>query len=95
MTAMAPRTGRAGRMTLTVKLFAMLRERAGVDRLDLDIAEGTTVADALRVLARSEELDGALNGLSAVIAVNREYANPGRTLWSGDELALIPPLSGG
>jgi molybdopterin converting factor subunit 1 len=82
-------------MTLTVRLFAVLRERARADRVDLDIAEGATVAEALRQLAQSKELGNVLEGLPTVMAVNREYADPERRLRAGDELALIPPLSGG
>jgi molybdopterin synthase catalytic subunit len=76
-------------MTVRVRLFAMLRERAGTGELELDLPEGARVADAL---ARLEDLAG---GLSLVMAVNREYAEPDAPLAAGDELALIPPVSGG
>ena len=76
-------------MTVRVRLFAMLRERAGTDEIELELPDGARVSDAL---ARLEELAG---GLSLVMAVNREYAEPGARLSPGDELALIPPVSGG
>src|SRR5688500_11274749 len=76
-------------MTVRVRLFAMLRERAGADEIELELPEGARVADAL---ARLEDLAG---GLSLVMAVNREYAAPDARLTAGDELALIPPVSGG
>lgn len=76
-------------MTVRVRLFAMLRERAGIDVVELELPEGARVADALE---RLEELAG---GLSLVMAVNREYARPDAPLAAGDELALIPPVSGG
>jgi molybdopterin synthase catalytic subunit len=76
-------------MTVRVRLFAMLRERAGRDELQLELPEGARVSDAL---AAVEDLAG---GLSLVIAVNREYARPDQRLAPGDELALIPPVSGG
>ncbi|MBN1530262.1 MAG: molybdenum cofactor biosynthesis protein MoaE [Thermoleophilaceae bacterium] len=76
-------------MEVTVRLFAMLRERAGASEVVLDLPEGARVADALA------ELDGLADGLPLVMAVNREYADAGRALDPGDELALIPPVSGG
>jgi molybdopterin synthase catalytic subunit len=76
-------------MEVTVRLFAMLRERAGRAELVLDLPEGARVADAI------EELHGLAEGLPLVMAVNREYANLDRALDPGDELALIPPVSGG
>jgi MoaE-MoaD fusion protein len=76
-------------MNVTVRLFAILRERAGRDRVELELPEGASVADALAAL------DDLAGGLSLVMAVNREYAPADRTLQPGDELALIPPVSGG
>lgn len=95
MSQVTERKPGAGRMTVTVKLFAALRERFGADAIQLDLAEGATVAEALRLLAQPERLGGMLDPRSTVMAVNREYADPGRALEAGDELALIPPLSGG
>ena len=76
-------------MTVRIRLFAMLRERAGRDELELELPEGARVADALAAL------DHLAGGLSLVLAVNREYAPPDAVLQAGDELALIPPVSGG
>jgi MoaE-MoaD fusion protein len=76
-------------MRVSVRLFAALRERAGRDALELELPEGARVRDAL---AAVDELAG---GLALVLAVNREYADPGDELRAGDELALIPPVSGG
>ncbi|HEV3048303.1 MAG TPA: cyclic pyranopterin monophosphate synthase MoaC [Solirubrobacteraceae bacterium] len=85
----------ARELTLNVRLFAMLRERAGADTVQLRLAPGATVADALRALAEREELREPLARMRVVMAVNREYADPGTSLCGDDELALIPPLSGG
>jgi MoaE-MoaD fusion protein len=74
---------------VTVRLFAMLRERAGADEVRLELPEGARVGDALG------ELSGLADGLPLVMAVNREYASAETVLDSGDELALIPPVSGG
>jgi molybdopterin converting factor subunit 1 len=83
-------------MLLQVRLFAVLRERAGRDSLEIELAEGATVADALRALAAaSEPLGAALEAMPVVMAVNRTYAGEEEKLSPGDELALIPPVSGG
>ncbi|HSC03336.1 MAG TPA: molybdenum cofactor biosynthesis protein MoaE [Solirubrobacteraceae bacterium] len=76
-------------MQIRVRLFAGLRERAGASELELELPEGAVVADALE---RMRELT---DGVPVVMAVNHEYASPGSTLASGDEVALIPPVSGG
>ncbi len=76
-------------MKVRVRLFAALRERAGADEVELELPDGARVADAL---ARLDDLAG---GLSLVMAVNREYASGDAPLSAGDELALIPPVSGG
>ncbi len=76
-------------MEVTVRLFAMLRERAGTPEVTLELPEGARVRDALDALADLAE------GLPLVLAVNREYAAEDRVLDPGDELALIPPVSGG
>jgi molybdopterin synthase catalytic subunit len=74
---------------VTVRLFAMLRERAGSDSVTLTLPEGARVRDALDSLA------GLAEGIPLVMAVNREYASEEQVLAAGDELALIPPVSGG
>ena len=76
-------------MEITVRLFAMLRERAGTSQVTLDLPEGARVSDALDSLA------GLAEGLPLVMAVNREYADADQLLAADDELALIPPVSGG
>jgi MoaE-MoaD fusion protein len=82
-------------MTVTVRLFAILRERAGTDRLELALPEQATVADALAALSRMPALSALLERLPVRMAVNRDYASPQTRLAADDELALIPPLSGG
>jgi MoaE-MoaD fusion protein len=77
------------RMKVTVRLFAALRERAGTGEVQLELADGARVQDALDALA---EISG---DTPVVMAVNREYADAGTTLYPNDELALIPPVSGG
>jgi MoaE-MoaD fusion protein len=72
-----------------VKLFAALRERAGTGERALELAKGARTADVWPALGLGEEPAGLL------YAVNREYAERDRALADGDEVALIPPVSGG
>jgi len=76
-------------MQVRIRLFAMLRERAGTDSLTLELPDGANVGDAL------DELRWLTGGLRTVLAVNRDYASPETRLRADDELALIPPVSGG
>ncbi|HEY5262358.1 MAG TPA: molybdenum cofactor biosynthesis protein MoaE [Solirubrobacteraceae bacterium] len=82
-------------MTVRVHLFAILRERAGSNWVEVDLAEGATVADAIRVLSELPALAGVLDRIPVQMAVNREYATIDTRLLANDELALIPPISGG
>jgi len=74
---------------ITVKLFAGLRERAGENERELELDAGARVGDVWAPLGLGEEPEGLL------YAVNKEYAPPDRRLSDGDEVALIPPVSGG
>ena len=74
-------------VAVTVRLFAGLRERAGAARLEVDGVE--RVGDVWAKLGLGEEPAGLL------YAVNREYAGRESALRDGDEVALIPPVSGG
>jgi molybdopterin synthase catalytic subunit len=76
-------------MDVTVRLFAGLRERAGADVVALELPDGARVGDALACM------DALIAGVPVVMAVNQEYAEPEQALVTGDELALIPPVSGG
>ncbi len=76
-------------MKVAVKLFAGLRERAGTGGRDLELPPGAHVADVWRALELGSEPPGLL------YAVNKEYAERERALADGDEVALIPPVSGG
>jgi molybdopterin synthase catalytic subunit len=82
-------------VTVSVRLFSLLRERAGCERVELQLDDGATVADALAALARLPSLSEVLERLPVQLAVNRDYATAATPLAEEDELALIPPLSGG
>ena len=81
-------------MNVNVKLFAIARDRAGTGELSLELSDGATVAAAGRALV---ERFISLADLEPRVAyaVNREYAAREAVLRDGDELAVIPPVSGG
>jgi molybdopterin synthase catalytic subunit len=76
-----------------VRLFAGLRERSGTGTVDVELAEASTVADVWPAVAQAVPLGDKPDGV--MVAVNRTYAEPGQQLVEGDEVALIPPVSGG
>lgn len=82
-------------MKVSVRLFAVLRDHAGRNRIDLQLSERATVAEAIEALAQRPELAEALARIPVRMAVNCEYADPQTELHAGDELALIAPISGG
>ncbi|MGI8440379.1 MAG: molybdenum cofactor biosynthesis protein [Thermoleophilaceae bacterium] len=77
-------------MEVTIRLFAMLRERAGASEVTLELPDGARVSDAVAALGPVAPPE-----IPLVMAVNREYARDDRVLGAGDELALVPPVSGG
>ena len=81
-------------LRITVRLFALLRDRAGVAELPLDVPAGATVKLAAE---RLKTLHPSLADLlpRVAYAVNRSYVPAGTELHDGDELAIIPPVSGG
>ena len=74
-------------MLVSVRLFAGLRERAGASHVDVELPEPATVADLLAAMDLAPR--------SCVAAINREYAGPESPIAPGDEVALVPPVSGG
>jgi molybdopterin converting factor subunit 1 len=82
-------------MFVHVRLFAMLRERAGRDAVQVELPDGATVRDAVDAVAREHGLGELIARMPVVMAVNREYASGDVSLSEADELALIPPVSGG
>jgi molybdopterin synthase catalytic subunit len=82
-------------MTVSVRLFAILRERAGRDSVEIELPEGATVGDAFARLAETPGLAELVERMPLRMAVNREYASAGAPIMAGDELAVIPPISGG
>jgi molybdopterin synthase catalytic subunit len=76
-------------VTVRVRLFAALRERAGSGSVEVALPEGAVVGDVWSALDLGDEPTGLL------FAVNRTYAERDRALSDGDEVAMIPPVSGG
>ena len=76
-------------MQVSIRLFAGLRERAGTGARELELREGATVADVWAALDLGDEPSGLL------YAVNKRYAASDTELGEGDEVAVIPPVSGG
>src|SRR5689334_25210114 len=82
-------------MVVSVRLFAVLREAAHRDALDVELEDGATAGDLVDAVARDAGIGAVVQPSSVVVAVNREYVEPGHPLHDGDEVALIPPVSGG
>lgn len=81
-------------MDVRVRFFATLRDAAGRDECWVALEPGARGADAKVVLTvRYPRLNGLID--SARLAVNREYQAWEVPLFDGDELGLIPPVSGG
>ncbi|HEV8537124.1 MAG TPA: MoaD family protein [Candidatus Limnocylindria bacterium] len=80
-------------MRVNIRLFASYREAAGRGHFDLELPAGASVRDAIARILREHPL--IAEGRQVVIARNREYVTPDAPLADGDELALIPPVSGG
>ncbi len=76
-------------MRITVRLFAALRERAGWSQRELDLPDGAVVGDVWPALGIGDEPPGL------AYARNREYAAREAAIAAGDEVAVIPPVSGG
>jgi molybdopterin converting factor subunit 1 len=81
-------------MKVAVKLFAAAREAAGASEVMVELADGSTVGELRAAIG---EQWPALEALmtSSLIAVNAEYAPASVRVEAGDEVALIPPVSGG
>ena len=80
-------------MNVRVRLFASAREAAGVGHLLLDLPPGATVRDAVAAVTKEHPLVAEIRQM--VIARDRDYVTLDETLTEGNELALIPPVSGG
>lgn len=81
-------------MKVTALLFAGYREAVGTSSVDLELAEGATLGDLADLM--SNRYPGLPGDSSRIVgAVNEEYQRHDHLLAEGDEVALIPPVSGG
>ena len=81
-------------MRIRVLYFGILRERLGLSEEAIDLADGATVGEVTALLSRRHG-DLSAGVASLRLAVNLEYVDSGRVLANGDEVAVIPPVSGG
>ena len=81
-------------MRVTVRLFARLRDLAGAGELTREAAEGATVAAIWDALVRDYPAIAPYSA-SMSCAVNAEYSRLSATVRDGDEVAFLPPVSGG
>lgn len=80
-------------MKVQILFFASLRERTGHKTMELEIASGMTAQSLLAQLRR--DIPAMADAGRISLAVNEEYCEPSQVLQDGDEIALIPPVSGG
>lgn len=81
-------------MELSVRLFALYRERGGRSSITVAVRDGATVAD-LTAEVRRQLPNLAPPEVKIVVAVNTDYADSDVVLRPGDDVCLIPPVSGG
>ena len=81
-------------MKVTVMLFAAARELAGTDTLELDVPPGATIAVLRGEMSRQVPRLAPLVA-GSLFALGSDYANDSAAIAPGDEIALIPPVSGG
>lgn len=84
-------------MRVKLLCFGVLKDLLGLATEEVQVPEGSTVADLLQNLERrtSNSTMDAQVWHSLAVAVNREYSPAGTVLRDGDEVALLPPVSGG
>jgi molybdopterin synthase catalytic subunit len=80
---------------IDVLYFGVLKDVAGCERESLELGDGSTVADAVRLLRARASNGSDVTWNSLAVAVNREYAGPETVVQDGDEVAFLPPVSGG
>jgi molybdopterin synthase sulfur carrier subunit len=80
-------------MTISILAFGVAREIIGGSSVSLNLDEGASAADLKFILEK--QYPSLLKLTSFMIAVNNEYAQPSQIIIAGDEVAIIPPVSGG
>ena len=77
-----------------MKFFASYREAVGREEIEIDVQENSKISELLEVLKKTLPKIGSLSE-TLIISVNKEYASYDTILNEGDEVALLPPVSGG
>jgi molybdopterin converting factor subunit 1 len=81
-------------MRVRVRLFASLRDLAGCDEIEMQLADGATADEAWKTLVGQLPML-ASERMHLAVAVNRRYATFATALEDGDEVVFIPPIAGG
>ena len=81
-------------MKIKIKFFASYKEAVGRDELDLDMEDESDVSQLLEAVKAIHPAIGELIE-PLIVSVNKEYATFDKVLKDGDEVALLPPVSGG
>lgn len=80
---------------ITIKLFAMIKDKAGRDELQLDVADSTVVELLAHIAEEIPALAGIVSTGTLRVSINSEFASLHAVVRDGDEVALMPPFSGG
>jgi molybdopterin converting factor subunit 1 len=81
---------------VAIKLFAIYREKAKVDKIELDMQKDISLKDLIEIVKeRIPSIKGLIKEGRGMVAVNQEIAKLDAIVKDGDEVALIPPVSGG
>ncbi|MEX0736976.1 MAG: MoaD/ThiS family protein [Bacteroidota bacterium] len=81
-------------MKVTLRLFSIAKELAGFEEREVEVSPDAKASEVLEILSRLNPQFTGWRG-SLRLAVNREYVPGGHLLRPGDEVAIIPPVSGG
>ena len=81
-------------MQITMKLFALMREKAGTDTIALEVPAGAALTQAVATLVRQYPMLEPYI-VNTRCALRMDFVDPETILTEGDELVLIPPVSGG
>lgn len=81
---------------ITVRFFAMLRDRAGTECMELDLRGPVRLSELRDIITHKiPSLSEVLESPSILVSVNQEFATPDTEVKDGDEVAFLPPFSGG
>ncbi len=91
--SLTPARSRSATLKVIIKLFAGYRDKVGNGQLEWELPQGATVADLAEAIVRHHAI--IRDAARLVVAVNEDYQDHSYKLSDGDEVALIPPVSGG